>query len=274
MHLKKYLLVLSILLITFSTVFIDFKPVKAASGPVPTLFVHGYGGSADTFNRMIKRFEYNGWGTKTLTCTVSKKGTASCKGSLSTKTKHPLVQVIFEDPTASLQDTTFWFTRVLKLLKEKYKVTSFNIISHSMGGIVSTKYIEDTSKNDWYPKVNRIVTLGSPFGGVSLIGIYKKLGGPASRDLLIGSKALSKIQANGKYFYKNTKMLSVAGRLNPNEMGDGLVEWKSAIASKKIVPKKNFEEYHFIDFQASHSGLHESKTVDKKVGNYLWGYTR
>jgi pimeloyl-ACP methyl ester carboxylesterase len=54
-------------------------------------------------------------------------------------------------------------TRKLENLFLKYKISNFNIIAHSMGGLVAKQIINNLNHNKY--KINTFITLSTPWGG-------------------------------------------------------------------------------------------------------------
>lgn len=93
----------------------------------------------------------------------------------------------------------------MRLLKENYSVDELYIVAHSMGGLVSTKYIEDTNNLKDYPIVRKMVVIGSPFQGIEQESYHKLNTGKAIIDLKPDSHALLEILNNRNQFSKKRK---------------------------------------------------------------------
>ncbi|MBM7648289.1 putative alpha/beta hydrolase family protein [Bacillus ectoiniformans] len=231
-----------------------------------TVFVHGYKGTLHSFQSMLYRFEHEyGWGKKSLICRVTKEGNVLVtEPSSYDANDNVFIQVHFESNRASFKDTSYWLSKVMYVLKEKYDIGQMNIVSHSMGGLITTKYLEDYSKDSSYPKVKKFIAIGSPFNGLKNRQYLEKNNGEAKYDLMPNSKALQDLYKHRKDFPTEVEVYAIAGT------GDQLVTVKSAQALEKIVPASNYKETIIDDRSISHSGLHESVKVDRLVGNFLW----
>jgi uncharacterized alpha/beta hydrolase family protein len=231
-----------------------------------TVFIHGYKGTHLSFQSMLNRFqnEYH-WGKKVLICNVTNDGRLLLSEQASfNKKDHIFIQVVFEDNRASFEDTAFWLSKVMSTLKSKYGMEEVNLVGHSMGGIISTKFLEDYGGKPEYPKVTKLITIGSPFLGLNNPSYLATNWGAAKYDLMPKSSALQELIRKRGYFPEETRAYAIAGT------GDQLVTVNSALSLKKIVPKSHYKEAIIEDNQINHSGLHESLKVDKLISRFLW----
>ncbi|MCA1058621.1 alpha/beta hydrolase [Rossellomorea aquimaris] len=263
-----------IIIVAFFTLYTIFRTtnVQSSEKPLtaeekyPTVFVHGYKGTYNSFKSMLDRFEnQHGWGQKTLVISVSDSGSVSYKGTIpKNPTSPPLVQVIFEDNRASMDKQAIWLENAMKLLHHQFNVTNVNIVAHSMGGLASTQYLENSGMNSFVPKTNKFISIATPFQGVTKESYDQINTGAAVIDLKPDSHALKKMYINRHSIPTEVKVLSIAGS------GDDVVNVQSAIGSQSIFDKNPFQSKIVYDPSISHSGLHETIKVDRLVGNYLW----
>jgi uncharacterized alpha/beta hydrolase family protein len=261
-------------IVAFFTLYMIFRTsnVQSSEKPLtaeekfPTVFVHGYKGTYNSFKTMLDRFEnQHGWGQKTLEISVSASGSVRYIGALPKyPTSPPLVQVIFEDNRASLDKQAIWLENAMKLLHHQFNVPTVNIVAHSMGGLASTKYIENTSDDSFVPKTNKFITIATPFQGVTKESYDQINTGAAVIDLKPESRALKKLYINRSSISSEVKVLSIAGS------GDDVVNVQSALGSRSLFEKNPFQSKIVYDPSISHSGLHETIKVDRLVGDYLW----
>ncbi|MGM0845234.1 MAG: alpha/beta hydrolase [Bacillota bacterium] len=270
---KKALSVGALLLLTFSMTYITLKSQIAESkenysqesARIPTVFVHGYKGTYNSFKTMLYRFEENNWAKRELVAYISAEGEITWKGSISSSSKlPPLVQIVFEDNRASISDTSSQLQSAMKELRDQFNVNQVNLVGHSMGGLVSTKYLITTSGNINYPETVKLAVIGSPFDGISSESYYRQNTGESLIDLKPESEALKNLVENKDLFPSELKVLAIAGS------GDQVVEIESAFAIKKIVPEDNLEKRLIEDGGIDHSGLHETKKVDTLLNKFLW----
>ncbi|MGM0854154.1 MAG: alpha/beta hydrolase [Bacillota bacterium] len=263
------------IIISFFTLYIIFRTtnVQSSEKPLtfeekfPTVFVHGYKGTYNSFRTMLERFEnQHGWGQKTLEIYVSENGSVVYKGTLSPNpTSPPLVQVIFEDNRASLEKQAIWLENAMKLLHHQFDVSNVNIVGHSMGGLASTKYILNTRDSSFVPKTHKFISIATPFLGVTKASYDQINTGAAVIDLKPESRALKKLFLNRHLIPADINVLSIAGS------GDDVVNVQSAIGSQSLFEKNQYQSRIVYDPSISHSGLHETIKVDRLVGDHLWG---
>ncbi|RBP08089.1 alpha/beta hydrolase [Rossellomorea aquimaris] len=271
----KHSFIWSGIILSFFTLYIIFRTtnVQSSEKPLtveekyPTVFVHGYKGTYNSFRTMLERFEnQHGWGQKTLEIYVSENGSVVYKGSLPTNlTSPPLVQVIFEDNRASLEKQAIWLESAMKLLHHQFDVSNVNIVGHSMGGLASTKYILNTRDSSFVPKTHKFITIATPFLGVTKESYDEINTGAAVIDLKPESRALKEMFLNRHLIPSNINVLSIAGS------GDDVVNVQSAIGSQSLFEKNQYQSRIVYDPSISHSGLHETIKVDRLVGDHLWG---
>ncbi|MCA0972575.1 alpha/beta hydrolase [Halobacillus litoralis] len=237
------------------------------SNDTPTLFLHGYKGSERSFATMLERLERRGPGEKQMIVRVTEKGKVQIKGDL--EGSAPLVQVIFEDARASIDQQKDWLKSIMSALKDDYGVDHINLVGHSMGGLSLAGFLAE--KEEDAPDVNKLVVMASPFNGIEKEGYFKVNFGDAATDLRPESKALVDLK---KRQIDSVDVLAIAGVINredrASEQWDGLVKRNSVRGIQSLVPR------HRIQFEivrgnfATHSGLHESPYVDKLVADFLW----
>ncbi|GIP63018.1 hypothetical protein J32TS6_15730 [Virgibacillus pantothenticus] len=228
----------------------------------PTLFVHGYKGTENSFGFMLQRFEHEyKWGNKALIYYVTKQGEVKKYYPRLGEEKPLYVQVIFEDNRASFDMTSSWLANVLKDMQQTYGVDDVNIVGHSMGGIVSLEYIKQFQGKS-YPSVHKFVAIGSPFDGIYSEKYFQINHDPAAIDLRPDSKALQHLR--DRSFPKHTEVLSISST------GDAIAVPESVHALRNIVPHQQLTEIVINDRRLGHSDLHESRKVDRYIYEFLW----
>ncbi|SDM92512.1 alpha/beta fold hydrolase [Sediminibacillus halophilus] len=266
-----FFFVVATLIVVGSSTYIFSKPIRSQDNTeiVPTVFVHGFKGTYRSFGTLLDRLESDIPDSRRLTFHVNEYGALSIKGRYFSQ-EHPFIQVVFENNQASIADQTVWLQKVMAALHEDYGFEKANLVGHSMGGLAAANFLL-TSSEDSYPSVNKLIVIGSPFKGISAERYYKPGSSAAAVDLRVDSPALVSMAAHKAAFPANTEVLAVAGALHRNDNpGDGLVAVSSALGIKEIVPKAHYRQEVFYDTEATHSGLHEHRGVDKAVTAFLW----
>ncbi|GIO24564.1 alpha/beta fold hydrolase [Oceanobacillus sp. J11TS1] len=228
----------------------------------PTIFIHGYKGTENSFGHMLDRFENTyQWGNKGFVYYVTKDGSIVDYNLNEGRYAPMFVQIVLEDNRASFQKSTEWIASVLLHLKENYRVEEVNLVGHSMGGILAVKYTMEYTLNG-YPKVNKLVTIGSPFDGIYNENYFKVHQDEAAEDLKPNSDALKVLRDN--MFPAEVKVYSIAST------GDSVAVPESAKALRYMIPEQNYKETIIDDPQLTHSALHESMQIDKLIHSFLW----
>ncbi|MBC1549093.1 alpha/beta hydrolase [Listeria sp. FSL L7-1434] len=287
------IIVLAIIVAGFWIIFLQFEPTKkAAKEPtitankttkktvnpvseiaIPTLFVHGYSGTANSFGGMINRLADEGDVTKSLVMTVAADGTVSTDGNYDKFSNNPTIQVIFEDNKSSMDNQAQWIQNVMKELKNNYHIEKVYAVGHSMGGVSLTSYIEKVGSDKAYPILEKLVLIGSPLNGL-VIGDD----GVTAYDLTDkgpkqASDRYSEFMKNKQKIPTHLRVLNIAGDTLDGTKSDGSVSVASALSGKFIFEgqAESYKEKTFTGKNAAHSKLHENTDVDEEVASFLWG---
>ncbi|MDT0090267.1 alpha/beta hydrolase [Listeria marthii] len=287
------IIVLAIIVAGFWIIFLQFEPTKkAAKEPtitsnkttkktvnpvseiaIPTLFVHGYSGTANSFGGMINRLADEGDVTKSLVMTVAADGTVSTEGNYDKFSNNPTIQVIFEDNKSSMDNQAQWIQNVMKELKNNYHIEKVYAVGHSMGGVSLTSYIEKVGSDNAYPILEKLVLIGSPLNGL-VIGDD----GVTAYDLTDkgpkqSSDRYSEFMKNKQKIPTHLRVLNIAGDTLDGTKSDGSVSVASALSGKFIFEgqAESYQEKTFTGKNAAHSKLHENTDVDAEVADFLWG---
>ncbi|RWZ52318.1 alpha/beta hydrolase [Halobacillus fulvus] len=264
-------ILMSSLLLGLAVFLSQSKPTRSEpmTSITPTVFVHGYKGGPRSFDTMINRFEQNGWGTSQMTITVTKQGFLRIKGNLRADSQ-PLVQIIFQNNRASLDDQTLWLQSIMRKLHEEYGISEVNLVGHSMGGLATTSYMLNNQHGE-YPAVRKMALIASPFDGIHKPDYFEWNTGEAAKDLHPDSEALRELVKRKEFFNQQVEVLAIAGVVNESEQEDfqwdGLVHLKSVRAIQNIVPDAEMKVVR--EGPRTHSGLHENEKVDQYVHEFL-----
>ncbi|WP_230856004.1 alpha/beta fold hydrolase [Virgibacillus dakarensis] len=264
---KRILQLTAIGILIVTATIITYMPRHASSQHSITpinVFVHGYKGTTNSFGGMLNRFERNNWGNKALIYYVTRHGDVKMY-PLNKGSREPIfIQVIFENNRASFDDSATWLSEVMRHLKNTYHIDSVNLIGHSMGGLVSLKYIEEYQDPAEYPATNKLITIGSPFDGIYSQYYFQINRDPAATDLKPDSPALQLLRANRQAIPDHLAVLSIGST------GDMVAVPKSVHTLKEIVPANQLTEIMIENDNLGHSELHENRQVDKLIHSFLW----
>lgn len=230
---------------------------------IPTVFVHGYKGTVNSFGNMLHRFEDKyGFGTLGLTYFVNADGSLHAKHLAKSAGKPVFIQVVFENNRSSFEETTTYLANVLHHLRDMYQVDMVNLVGHSMGGIVSLKYTMEYDERKAYPNVHKLVTIGSPFAGIFDEAYFITHTDRGAEDLKVDSLALRMLFSQP--FPEKVKVLSIGST------GDSIAVPESVAKLRSIVPPLQLEEVMLEDDTLGHSALHEHEGVDQLIYQFLW----
>lgn len=236
---------------------------------IPTIFIHGYGGTMNSFGGMIQRLSGEGKTKKEMLITVQADGTLNVDGQLSKKKDNPSIQVLFAANKDNEWNQTEWIYSVLQYLK-KQGITQVNLVGHSMGGVSSLRYLTTYGQPSDAPVIKKFISIGAPFNDFtesaeSIDDVLKN--GPDAQSSRYTD------YENGLSNIPNTlPILLIAGKLDENTASDGTVPLNSALATYSLLEAHgNPVEYQIFTGQnAQHSQLHENLDVDEAVADFLW----
>lgn len=236
---------------------------------VPTVFIHGYGGTINSFGGMIQRLSSERKTTKEMLITVQSDSSLKVDGELSKKKDNPTIQLLFTANKDTEWNQTEWIYTVLKYLKQQ-GVEQVNLVGHSMGGVSSLRYLTTYGQPNDASTINKFISIGAPFN-----------------DFTESSESIDDVLRNGpsvkagRYIdYQNgianvpnkLPILLLAGKINQETVTDGTVPLNSALATFSLLKDHgNPIKYQiFTGPNAQHSQLHENLNVDKTVVDFLW----
>jgi len=264
---KHIISVASFFIFLIGLIVVIYIPKSASSDHLiqPTIFLHGYKGTENSFGHMLQRFEKNyKWGNKALIYRVSPQGKIHAYDLNKSQREPVFIQVIFENNRAGLETNTRWLANVLEHMKGIYHINSINLVGHSMGGIVSLKYIQEYQDSSVYPTVGKLITLGSPFDGIYNENYFQINHDEAATDLKPNSTALKQLRKKQGNFPRNISVLSISST------GDMVATPESVSSIQDIIPADQLEEILIEREGLGHSALHEDGEVDQYIHSFLW----
>lgn len=257
-------------IILIGVVVVMYTPTEAKSEKQsytdPTVFVHGYKGTFNSFGNMLDRFEnkYH-WGHKALVYQISKNGTIHVKNMQANGEDPEFIQVIFEQNRGSFDDSVVYLSKALQHMKENYQFDSINLVGHSMGGIISLKFIKEyLNESDDFPIVQKYVAIGSPFDGIYQESYFDVNQDAGAHDLMPDSEAIQTLYSNENMFPEDIDVLSIAST------GDVVAVPESVSAIENIIPAGQLKTILIENQYLGHSDLHESEKIDELVHTFLY----
>lgn len=238
----------------------------------PTLFVHGYQGTVNSFRSMIQYMEEENMAEREMTVTVHPDGSLDTQGELTGERTNPIVQIIFEDNINNEWNQTEWIKNVLSFLEDSYQIDQVNLVGHSMGGVSSYRYMGTYGQEEALPEVEKFIGLGAPFNDFINTSDHQSLD-----DLLENgpdnlSERYQDFEELTPQVSQDTTLLLIAGQLSESDFSDGTVPLTSALAVYSLLKANEFEvDYSTVNGQdAQHSMLHENNQVNEQIAQFLW----
>ncbi len=253
------------------------KPAQSnfMNSSTPTLFLHGYGGSANSEKFMVKQAKQNGVTKDVITADVSKVGDVEIKGKLEKDTTNPIVQIeLANNKQGDLDENAKWFKNVLTKLQSEYDINKFNFVGHSMGNLSFAQYMLTYGNDPSLPQLNKQVNIAGTYNGVLNMNeqvneISVDANGKPSR---MNPPYQELQQLKEIYKGKNIDVLNIFGDLKDGTSSDGRVSNSSSKSLKYLLgdSPKSYKESKYEDKSAQHSQLHENKEVAKEFIAFLW----
>ncbi|GCF94008.1 lipoprotein [Enterococcus florum] len=238
---------------------------------IPTLFIHGYGGTINSFGGMIQRMEKQTITKKEAIITVMPDGSLQTEGTLTDQKNNPSIQVLFSDNVNNEWNQTEWIYQVMKFLKEQ-GIEKVNVVGHSMGGVSSLRYLTTYGQPEDAPEIVKFVAIGSPFNDFVDTSAEQDLKNLTENGPAQESSRYTDYRAGINNLPKKLPILLIGGKLSEEAADDGTVPLSSALSIRSLL-KSNGNPVSleiFTGEKAQHSQLHENTDVDKKVANFLW----
>ncbi|KRN88463.1 alpha/beta hydrolase [Ligilactobacillus ceti] len=247
------------------------KNYRQVKNDIPTLFIHGYAGTRLSTGFMLRRFEKKGWGSKT--CVIKVKDHQKIKIIGDPTVPGCFIQVLFDENRVSVMKQSNWLWRVMATLKLKYHVNEVNLVAHSMGGVVVMRYLSSHGNYYRLPRVNKVVTIGSPFNdsdpGKTTAFIESYLltqKGPVFETMLF-----NRMRQHNFLVSPQIKFLNIAGDLGYQPHSDGAVSVNSVRSLRYLIKNpENYTEKIMYGKKAAHTLLHENPEVDQLIGEFLF----
>ncbi|MDW8543353.1 alpha/beta hydrolase [Staphylococcus pseudoxylosus] len=242
---------------------------------IPTLFLHGYGGSANSEKYMVKQAKQNGVTKDVITAIVSKDGEVELKRKLETDTANPIVQIdLANNKQGNLDENAKWFKNVLTKLQSEYDINKFNFVGHSMGNLSFAQYMLTYGNDPSLPQLNKQVNIAGTYNGVLNMNekvneISVDVNGKPSR---MNPPYQELQQLEDIYNGKNIAVLNIFGDLEDGTHSDGRVSNSSSKSLKYLLgdSPESYKESKYKGKSAQHSQLHENKEVAKDFIAFLW----
>jgi len=247
-------------------------PVSASAGrEVPTLFFHGFGGTAHSMDYLIDQSQVDGYATRTLTVVVTPQGKVKNYGNWPKKAKNPEVQVIFlNNHESDYHHTAVWIDSILQMLHRQYGVTKFNAVAHSWGNNAVMYYLENYSQKVGQPQIKSLVNIAAPMQVLSR-DIYRRNDWRYSKQLRRDFQSYTKPHSTIQNLH--IRELNIIGQLSSDDHFDKAVPVSSAKSLQEVFkgPHQTYQSRLFTGPRAEHSALtRRNPRVLHDMEKFLW----
>lgn len=248
----------------------------------PTIFVHGWGSSANAETKMTNAARRAGVTKTIVRANVDRQGKVTFNRHIPANATNPIVEVNLEDNKLSGYEKNYprgykhganYVKNVILALEKQHHYQSINLVGHSMGNLEIINYINDNADDQSLPKINHLVAIAGHYNGlVREKAAYSKVnpqtGKPAKEKATY--RPLLSLRQN---FPTNTRVLNIYGDKQDGSHSDGDVPVNSAKSLKYLVADraKSYRQVEIKGANAQHSKLHNNAEVNKLLINFLWG---
>ena len=240
-----------------------------------TLFLHGYGGSANSEKYMVQQAVNHGVTNQVITAIVDKNGDITFKGKLAKNAINPIVKIELEDnKNGNVKQNASHIKNVLTKLKNDFHIKQYNFVAHSMGNLSFAYFMKLYGQDTQLPQLNKEVNIAGTFNGVlnfnekvNEISVDKN-GKPSKMtenyQQLLGLK--------NNYKDKQIDVLNIYGDIQDGTHSDGRVSNSSSKSLKYLLADspKSYKESQYTGATAQHSQLHENNKVANEIIQFLW----
>lgn len=237
---------------------------------IPTIFFHGYNGTANSFNSMISRIETDGYAEKELVLTVAVDGSITSEGTFTNSDNNPVIQVLFADNKNNEWNQAEWVKNVLRYLQENYQINVVNIVGHSMGGVSALRYLTAYGYDSNLPQISKFVGMGAPFNEFVDSTATQTLDDVLSNGPAEQNQRYLDYAAGITNIPDTIQFMLLAGQMSTEDLSDETVPLTSALAVYHLLQTNGNSVDYQVFMGVQHSQLHESPEVDQVVENYLW----
>ncbi|EHL96464.1 hypothetical protein HMPREF9103_02372 [Lentilactobacillus parafarraginis F0439] len=257
---------------------------------IPTLFVHGWGGTLRSERKMASDAEASGAAQRRMVIRVRPNGKIAVTGTIKKWMRNPLIFLRFDNNRAGEFQYAKWLTKVAKMLKSKYHIERLNFVGHSMGSYATVYYnmLNDNHKD--IPRANKLVLIAGPYNGIINNGKQNQpITGPLAA-LWDDQPNVNHLKKNGepaiihpeyqilnnlkKHMPRQVRILNIYGDLNDGSHSDGVVTNESALSLGYLVRGRvdYYQTTKVTGPNAQHSDLHNHNlAVNRALTTFIWG---
>lgn len=240
-----------------------------------TLFLHGYGGSANSEKYMVQQAVNHGVTNQVITAIVDKNGDITFKGKLAKNAINPIVKIELEDnKNGNVKQNASHIKNVLTKLKNDFHIKQYNFVAHSMGNLSFAYFMKLYGQDTQLPQLNKEVNIAGTFNGV--LNLNEKVNEISVDKNGKPSKMTENYQQllglKNNYKDKQIDVLNIYGDIQDGTHSDGRVSNSSSKSLKYLLADspKSYKESQYTGASAQHSQLHENNKVAYEIIQFLW----
>lgn len=240
-----------------------------------TLFLHGYGGSANSEKYMVQQAVNHGVTNQVITAIVDKNGDITFKGKLVKNAINPIVKIELKDnKNGNVKQNASHIKNVLTKLKNDFHIKQYNFVAHSMGNLSFAYFMKLYGQDTQLPQLNKEVNIAGTFNGV--LNLNEKVNEISVDKNGKPSKMTENYQQllglKNNYKDKQIDVLNIYGDIQDGTHSDGRVSNSSSKSLKYLLADspKSYKESQYTGATAQHSQLHENNKVANEIIQFLW----
>jgi len=242
---------------------------------IPTFYLHGYKGSADSGNFLVNSAIKSGASKEVLQAYVSSDGKVTFDGNLTSKSQYPIIKIKLEDNNnENIEKNAKWIRNAIVATNYQYNFEKFNFVAHSMSNKSFSYYMLNYGDDEQLPKLNKEVNLAGNFNGeVDVNG--KKLNIKLDKNgkpnkMMDDYKELRAMKHH--YPENKVKVLNIYGDVQDGTNSDGRVTNVSSHSLKYLLEDSvaSYETFKVYGPNAAHGKLANNEKVQDKINEFLW----
>lgn len=242
---------------------------------VPTLYLHGHRAGPNAMNALMQTAEREDHATSVLTATVNNEGAVTFAGKWPAASHRPLVKVVFlNNRTLRYNRISDWLRDVLVALQQRYGVTRYNIVAHSLGNAAVLFYELRYGQYQQLPQLQKYVAIAGNFDGIP--GVHrpnhKHRLGPNGKPPWVAPDYRRALGLRHHFPAHQVAVLNIYGDLGDGRHWDGKVNNVSSRSLRYLLGGRlrSYQTLEFTGPLAQHRLLRTNPMVIKAVDHFLW----
>lgn len=256
------------------------QAAQFVNSPTPTIFFHGWGSSYRAEQQMANYARNRGVTTTIIRADVATNGQVTWYGRLTPGARNPIIEVNLQNNKsvapgngsiiAAYAKSSDYVLAVMRAVKAKYGFKQVNVVAHSMGNLQVYYYLRAHGQDRTLPQIQKLVDLAGHWNGLVME--------PGATDVTLaanGQPSLMLPQYQGLLRLRQTfptqiAVLNIYG--NSKNHTDGTVPNVSSQSLRWLIQARarSYQEKIITGPGGQHSRLHENKTVDRLLVQFLW----